>query len=57
MEGFRREIDAYTQGDLGAFLGTAYPEVEWHRFRDGLWVWGRTYHDRAEALEAVGLRE
>jgi ketosteroid isomerase-like protein len=27
------------------------------RYRDGLLVWGRAYRTRAEALEAVGLRE
>jgi ketosteroid isomerase-like protein len=27
------------------------------RYRNGLLVWGRVYRTRAEALEAVGLRE
>jgi ketosteroid isomerase-like protein len=33
-------------------------EIAWvARYRDGLVVWARVYRTRAEALEAVGLRE
>jgi hypothetical protein len=33
-------------------------EIAWvARYRDGLLVWGRVYRTRAEAFEAVGLRE
>jgi ketosteroid isomerase-like protein len=120
-------VDAYSRGDVEAFLKTAHPDIEWYpftaqaeggeayrghegvrrwwsnlvgnldefeasvsefrnlgdtviafgrlrgrfksgvaleeeiawvaRYRDGLLVWGRVYRTRAEALEAVGVRE
>jgi ketosteroid isomerase-like protein len=127
VETLHKAADAYTRGDLEAFLETAHPDIEWYpftaeaegggayhghdgirrwwsnmvsnldefeasigecrdlgdtviafatlrgqfksgvslegefawvaRYRDGLAVWGRVYRTRAEALEAVGLRE
>jgi ketosteroid isomerase-like protein len=127
VEMFHKAVDAYTRGDLEAFLDTAHPDVEWYpftaeaegggayhghegvrrwwsnlesnldefeasvnecrdlgdtviafgtlrgqfksgitleqeiawvaRYRDGLFVWGRVFRTRTEALEAVGLRE
>jgi ketosteroid isomerase-like protein len=127
VEMLHKAADAYTRGDLEAFLETAHPDVEWYpftaevegggayhghegvrrwwsnmvsnadefeasvsecrdlgetviafgtlrgkfksgvslewefawvaRYRDGLVVWARVFRTRAEALEAVGLRE
>ncbi len=37
---------------------TLEQEIAWvARYRDGRLIWGRTFRTRAEALEAVGLRE
>ena len=127
VETFHKSADAYTRGDLEAYLETAHPDVEWYpfsaeaeggepyrghegvrrwwsnlesnldlfeasvdecrdlgdtvigfgrlrlrsksgvmleqeiawvaRYRDGLSIWGRTFRDRGDALEAVGLSE
>jgi ketosteroid isomerase-like protein len=127
VETFHRAADAYTRGDLEAYLETAHPDVEWYpftaeaeggeayrghegvrrwwsnlesnldqfeasvdecrdlgdtviafgqvrlrsksgvifeqeiawvaRYRDGLSIWGRTFRNRGDALEAVRLPE
>jgi ketosteroid isomerase-like protein len=32
VEQFRRAVDAYSRGDVEAFVATAHPEVEWIPF-------------------------